>query len=144
MATERYKLTTVGTNDRIKFLLQKPGQATRRWCRYAHKRHNKIQGTARHKQTRQNYWTYADRVSREEQKQKLPCRCFLPTTLWRQRKTDVDQKLDTILSAITATSNQAIVIAEYTNIDCNKPSTVLETCKEVLDTYNLKTHRSHC
>ena len=80
----------------------------------------------------------------KNKKQKLPCRCFLPTTLWRQRKTDVDQKLDTILSAITAPSNQAIVIAEYTNIDCNKPSTVLETCKEVLDTYNLKTHRSHC
>ena len=28
---------------------------------------------ARLKQTRQNYQTYVDRVSEEEQKQKLPC-----------------------------------------------------------------------
>ena len=48
------------------------------------------------------------------------------------------QKLDTILSAITTTWNKAIVIAGDTNIDYNKPSTVLETYKEVLDTYNLK------
>ena len=30
------------------------------------------------------------------------------------------------------------LIAGDTNIDYNKPSTVLETYKEVLDTYNLK------
>ena len=50
------------------------------------------------------------------------------------------QKLDTILSAITTTWNKTIVIAGDTNIDYNKPSTVLETYKEVLDTYNLKQH----
>ena len=33
-----------------------------------------------------------------------------------------------------------IVIAGDSNIDYNKPSTVLETYKEVLDTYNLKQH----
>ena len=32
------------------------------------------------------------------------------------------------------------LIAGDTNIDYNKPSTVLETYKEVLDTYNLKQH----
>ena len=50
------------------------------------------------------------------------------------------QILDTILSAITTTWNKTIVIAGDTNIDYNKPSTVLETYKEVLDTYNLKQH----
>ena len=44
------------------------------------KKYNKIQGTARLKQTRRNYRTYVDRVSREEQKQKLPSKCFLPTS----------------------------------------------------------------
>ena len=33
-----------------------------------------------------------DRVPREEQKQKLPCRCFLPTSSWRQRKTNMHSK----------------------------------------------------
>ena len=61
----------------------------RRWRRNIHKRYNKIQGTTRLKQTRWNYRTY---VSREEQKQKLPCRCFLPTSPWRQRKTNMDSK----------------------------------------------------
>ena len=50
------------------------------------------------------------------------------------------QKLDTILSAITTTWNKTIVIPGDTNIDYNKPSTVLERYKEVLDTYNLKQH----
>ena len=50
------------------------------------------------------------------------------------------QKLNTILSAIITTWNKTIVIAGDTNIDYNKPSTVLETYKEVLDTYNLKQH----
>ena len=50
------------------------------------------------------------------------------------------QKLDTILSAITTTWNKTIVIAGDTNIDYNKPSTLLETYKEVLGTYNLKQH----
>ena len=65
------------------------------------------------------------------------------------------EKLDTILSAITATWNKTIVIAGDTNIDYKKPSTVLETYKEVLDTYFKTTrkkanssrrqnHRSHC
>ena len=81
-----------------------------------------------------------DRVSREEQKQKLPCRCFLPTSPEDKEKLIWIQKLDTILSAITTTWNKTIVIAGDTNIDYNKPSTVLETYKEVLDTYNLKQH----
>ena len=42
------------------------------------------------KQTRRNYRTYVERVSREEQKQRLLCRCFPPTSSWRQRKTDMD------------------------------------------------------
>ena len=50
------------------------------------------------------------------------------------------KKLGTILSAITATWNKTIAIAGDTNIDYNKPSIVLETCEEVLDTYNLKQH----
>ena len=49
-------------------------------------------------------------------------------------------KLDTILSVITTTWNKTIAIAGDTNIDYNKPSTVFETYKEVLDTYNLKQH----
>ena len=79
-------------------------------------------------------------MSREEQKQKLPCRCFLPTSPEDKEKLIWIQKLDTILSAITTTWNKTIVIAGDTNIDYNKPSTVLETYKEVLDTYNLKQH----
>ena len=50
------------------------------------------------------------------------------------------QKLDTILSATTTTWNKTIVIAGDTNIDYNKPSTVLETSKEILDTCNFKQH----
>ena len=50
------------------------------------------------------------------------------------------QKLDAILSAITATWNKTIIIAGDTNTDYNKPTTVLETYKEVLDMYNLKQH----
>ena len=57
-----------------------------------------------------------------------------------QKKLIWNQKLDTIISAITTTWNKTIVIAGDTNIDYNKPSTVLETYKEVLDTYNLKQH----
>ena len=64
----------------------------RRRCRNVHKRYNKIQGMARLKQTRWNCRTYVDRVSREELKQKLPCKCFLPTLPWRQRKTNRDSK----------------------------------------------------
>ena len=45
-----------------------------------------------------------------------------------------------VLSAITTTWNKTIVIAGNANIDYNKPSTTLETYKEVLDTYNLKQH----
>ena len=45
-----------------------------------------------------------------------------------------------ILSATTSTWNKTIIIGGDTNIDYNKPSTVLETYKEVLDTYNLKQH----
>ena len=36
--------------------------------------------------------------------------------------------------------SKTIVIAGNTNTDYNKLSTVLETYKEVLDTYNLKQH----
>ena len=50
------------------------------------------------------------------------------------------QKLDTILSAITTTWNKTIAITGDTNIDYNKPSTVLKTDKEVLDTCKLKQH----
>ena len=50
------------------------------------------------------------------------------------------QKLYTIPSAITPTWSKTIAIAGDTYIDYNKPSTVLETYKEVLDTYNLKQH----
>ena len=50
------------------------------------------------------------------------------------------QKPDMIISAIASTWKKTIVIAEDTCIDYNKPSTVLETYKEVLDTYNLKQH----
>ena len=78
-----------------------------------------------------------DRVSREEQKQKLPCRCFLPTSPEDKEKLIWIQKLDTILSAITKTWNKTIVIAGDSNIGYNKP-TALETYKEVIDTYNLK------
>ena len=41
-------------------------------------------------------------------------------------------------SAITTTWNKTIVIARDTNTDFSKPSTVLETYKEVLNMYNLK------
>ena len=44
------------------------------------KKCNKIQETARLKQTRRHYRSYVDRVLREKQKQKLPYRCFLPTS----------------------------------------------------------------
>ena len=103
---------------------------TRRWCRNVHKRYNKTQGTTRLR-TRQNYRVHVGRVSRQEQK--LPCRCFLPTSPWRLIWIE---KLDTIPSAITTTWNKTIVIAGDTNIDYNKPSAVLELLyKEVLDTY---------
>ena len=39
---------------------------------------------------------------------------------------------------ISTTWNKTIVIAGDTDADYNKPSTVLETWKEVLETYNLK------
>ena len=67
-----------------------------------------------------------DRVSREEQKQKLHCRCFLPTSPEDKEKLIWIQKLDTILSAITTTWNKTIVIAGDSNIGYNKP-TALET-----------------
>ena len=57
-----------------------------------------------------------------------------------QEKLMWNQKLDTIISAITATWNKTIVIAGDTNIGYNKPSAVFETYKEVHDTYNLKQH----
>ena len=49
------------------------------------------------------------------------------------------QKLDAILSTVTVTWNKTVVIAGDTNIDYNKP-TVLETYKEVIETFNLKQH----
>ena len=69
-------------------------------------------------------------------------------------KSKQTQAIYSMLSAITTTWSKTIVIARDTNIDYNKPSTVLETNKEVLDTYNLtrkkanssrfQNHRSHC
>ena len=69
-------------------------------------------------------------------------------------KSKQTQAIYLMLSAITTTWSKTIVIAGDTNIDYNKPSTVLETNKEVLDTYNLtrkkanssrfQNHRSHC
>ena len=52
----------------------------------------------------------------------------------------MDSKIDTIFSAITTTWNKTIVVAGDTNIDYKKPSTVLETYKEVLGTCTLKQH----
>ena len=57
-----------------------------------------------------------------------------------QKKLIWNQKLDTIISAITTTWNKTIVIAGDTNIGYNEPSAVFETYKEVHDTYNLKQH----
>ena len=57
-----------------------------------------------------------------------------------QEKLIWNQKLDTIISAITTTWNKTIVIAGDTNIGYNEPSAVFETYKEVHDTYNLKQH----
>ena len=90
----------------------------------------------------------------KNKKQKLPCVFYQPRPE-DQEKLIWIQKLDTILSAITTTWNKTIVIAGDTNIDYNKPSTVLETYKEVLDTYfkttrkkanssRCQNHRSHC
>ena len=50
----------------------------------------------------------------------------------------MNSQLDTILSAVTATSDKTIVIAGNTNIGYNKSLALLETYKEELDTYNLK------
>ena len=47
------------------------------------------------------------------------------------------QKLGTTLSEITGTWNETVAIAGDTNIDYNKPLTLLETYIEVLDTYNV-------
>ena len=79
-----------------------------------------------------------DRVSREEQKQKLGV--FYQPRPEVQEKLIWVQKLDMVLSAITTTWNKTIAIAGNANIDYNKPSTALETYKEVLDTYKLKKH----
>ena len=84
----------------------------------------KICGECQGKNKNKNYLIGVFYQPRPEDKEKL---------IWIQ-------KLDTILSAITTTWNKTIVIAGDTNIDYNKPSTVLETYKEVLDTYNLKQH----
>ena len=53
-------------------------------------------------------------------------------------KSKQTQAIYSMLSAITTTWSKTIVIAGDTNIDYNKPSTVLETNKEVLDTYTQK------
>ena len=103
------------------------------------KKYNKTQGTTR-RRTRRNYRIYVGRVSREEQKQQLSCRCFLSTSPWRQKKLMRIQKVDTILSAITTTWNKTIAVVGDTNIGYNKPSAVLQLYKEVIDTYNLKQH----
>ena len=70
---------------------------------------------------------------------------FLGCVFYQPRPKDKEklmwiQKLDTILSAITTVWYKTIVIAGDTNIVYNKPSTVLETYKDVLDTCNLKQH----
>ena len=111
----------------------------KRWCRNVHQSYNQIQGTARLKQTRRNHRTYLDRVSREEQKQKLVGVFYQPRPEDKEKQIWI-QKLDSILSAIATTWNKSIISTWDTNIDYNKPSTALETYKEVLDTYNLKQH----
>ena len=62
---------------------------------------------------------------------------YQPRPIDKEKLTLV-QKLDTTLSAITTNWNKTIAIAGETNVDYNKPSTVLETYKEALDAYNLK------
>ena len=62
---------------------------------------------------------------------------YQPRPIDKEKLTLV-QNLDTILSAITTNWNKTIAIAGETNVDYNKPSTVLETYKEALDAYNLK------
>ena len=43
------------------------------------------------------------------------------------------RKLDTIQSTVTTTLNKTIIIAQSTNLDYNKLSTVFEKYKEVID-----------
>ena len=81
--------TCLWNNTNLLKYVQMPGYS---FCYNVHKTCNKIQGTTRLKQTRWNYRIYVDRVSKEEQKQKLPFRCFLTTSPWRQRKINMDSK----------------------------------------------------
>ena len=128
----------------------------RRWCRNVHKRFNKIKGTVRIKQTRRNYRTYVDRVSREEQKQKLPCRCFLPTSPWRQRKADMDSKAryDTFSNNNNLEQNhrncrryqywlQQTINCTW-NIERNTWHVQLKTTCEKANSSRCQNHRSHC
>ena len=47
------------------------------------------------------------------------------------------QKLDNLLSTVRTTQSETIIIAGDTNMDCNKPSTVVEKQKDVIHTFNL-------